>query len=86
MALARWSRPQVKREPSADDVYWRMLEDRRGTVVREGVTYKGDGEVVSWCVRYSVGGRVDQFDMVVNGRVWRRGGARKVREWMGVRV
>ena len=58
----------------------------RGTVVREGVTYNGDGEVVSWCVRYSVGGRVDQFDMVVNGRVWRRGGARKVREWMGVRV
>ena len=65
MARARWDKhTPTENNLTADDVYRRMLDDRRGYVVREGVTYKGTGEVVPWQVRCSVNGRVDQFDVV----------------------
>lgn len=55
--------------PDADTLRWRALHDARGTVVREGCTYRANGSVVRWQVRRAVAGRVDQFEFVANGRV-----------------
>ena len=66
MANARWSKPRAE---DADDQYHRMLDDRRGFVVRAGCDYRGSGEVLPWSVRYAVRGRVDQFEGVVAGKV-----------------
>lgn len=66
----------MKRGPDADTVRLRALHDARGTVLREGVTYGGDGRIVPWCVRRSVAGRVNQVDIVADGRVWHTGSAR----------
>lgn len=67
---------RMERGPDADTVRLRALHDARGTVLREGVTYKGDGRIVPWCVRRSVAGRVNQVDIVAEGRVWHTGSAR----------
>lgn len=79
---AAQSSARIARGPDADTLRRRALHDARGEVVREGVTYFGDGRVVPWCVRRSIAGRVDQFDIVVNGVVWRTGGLRRVRVWL----
>jgi hypothetical protein len=63
-------------------VHRRALDDARGDVVREGVTYHGTGRVTAWQIRRSVRGRVDQLDIVVDGVVWRTGGPRRVRAWL----
>lgn len=81
MARARWDRPQPVREESADDKFYRMLEDRRGFVVRSGHDYQVKDarlEVKGWCVRYAVRGRTDQFEGIYDGRVVKRGGSRVV--------
>ncbi len=69
---------RMAREIDADTLRRRALHDARGQVIREGVTYFGDGRVTPWCVRRSVRGRIDQLDVMVNGRVWRTGGPRKI--------
>lgn len=75
MASARVWEP---REPDADTLRRRALHDARGQVIREGVTYRGDGSETPWRVCRSLRGRVDQFDVIVAGRVWRTGGPRKL--------
>ena len=72
------SAARIERGPDADTLRRRALHDARGQVVREGVTYFCDGRVVPWCVRRSIAGRVDQFDIVVNSIVWRTGGKRRL--------
>ena len=79
------SASRLVRGPDADTLHRRALHDARGQIVREGVTYCGDGRVVPWCVRRSLTGRVDQFDIVVNGSVWRTGGARRLIAWVTAR-
>lgn len=74
---------RIARGPDAETLRLRALHDARGKIVRDGVTYFGSGRVVGWCVRRSFAGRVDQFDVVVDGVVWRTGGTRWVRRWMG---
>lgn len=69
---------RMRRGPDADTLRWRALQDARGQVLRSGVTYFGDGRIVPWCVRRSLAGRVDQFDILVGGRVWRTAGSRAV--------
>jgi hypothetical protein len=73
----------MERGPDADTLRRRALHDARGQIVREGVTYFGDGRVVPWSVRRSVRGRVDQFDIVLAGVLWRTGGPRFVWRALG---
>lgn len=59
---------RVGREVDVDTLRWRARADARGLVLREGRTYSARG-VAHWVVRRAVWGRVDQFELVVNGRV-----------------
>lgn len=62
---------RVAREPDLVTLRKRALHDRRGQIIREGVTYCATGHI-RWCVRHAVAGRSNQVEIVVNGRVWRR--------------
>ena len=66
------------RDPDYETIRKRALDDRRGTVLREGMTYHGDGRITKWHIRHSINGRTDQFDLVANGRVWLCSGPRKI--------
>lgn len=66
----------LARGPDAETLRRRALDDARGELIREGVTYRGDGRVVEWSVRRSISGRVNQVDIVVAGKVWRTTAAR----------
>ena len=74
---------RMERGADADTLRRRALHDARGQIMREGVTYFGDGRVVPWSVRRSVRGRVDQFDVFAGETLWRTGGPRKVARWIG---
>lgn len=63
------SASRLVRGPDADTLHRRALHDARGQVVREGLTYFGDGRVVPWCVQRSAQGRTDQFDILANGQL-----------------
>ena len=56
----------------------RALWDRKGEIIRQGVTYHGDGRVTNWLLRRAVEGRTDQYELVANGKVFKRGGLRKL--------
>ena len=75
------SASRLVRGPDADTLHRRALHDARGQIVREGITFFGDGRVVPWCVRRSIAGRTDQFDILANGQLWRTGGQRKIKTW-----
>jgi len=77
---------RMERGPDAETIRRRAMEDARGTVLRHGVTFFGDGRVVAWEIRRAVRGRIDQLEVVVDGRVWLIGGRRAVRQRAGVRV
>ena len=69
-------RDSVEPEPvDADTVRRRALDDARGLLLREGVTYRAGGET-HWQLRRSLRGRVNQVDLVVDGVVWRTGARR----------
>lgn len=57
---------------------WRALDDRRGRVVRE--IYGAGGSLVR--VVHSVGGRSDQFDVWVDGSLFRTCGPRGLPVWL----
>jgi len=69
----------------ADTLRRRALDDARGQIVREGVTYSADRGETHWSLRRSVHGRIDQFDAVVDGVVTRTGSLRRLRELKGAR-
>lgn len=73
-SAASWS-PQ---DPDYETLRKRALWDRKGRIVREGITYHGNGQVTNWRVRHALSGRTDQFELVANGRVFKRGGLRKM--------
>lgn len=75
---ARWARPQV-RELDADTARWWALAQARGLVLREGVTYRGDGTVTPWQVRRAKAGRTDQVEIVADGAVVRTVGRTRLR-------
>ena len=62
---------RMSREPDWDEMRMLSLQDRRGKVIREGITYRASGET-TWQVRHAIGGRTNQVEIVVSGRVWRR--------------
>jgi hypothetical protein len=68
---------RMEREPDADTMRKRALDDARGQLVREGCTYTATGQT-DWQVRRSVDGRVDQFDLVASGATLRTAGPRKL--------
>ena len=74
---------RLERGPSEETRRWWARHDARGQIVREGVTYFCDGRVVPWCVRRSVRGRIDQFDVVAAGQLWRTASARTVARLLG---
>ena len=81
--LAVQAKAARERGPDAETVRRRALDDRRGNVLRHGHTYRA-GKVVAWQIRRSVAGRTDQYDIVIDGAVWRSGGVRLVRSWVGM--
>jgi len=83
---AAQSEARIARGQDADTVRRRALHDARGQLVREGVTYFGNGRVIPWEVRRSLIGRVDQFDIIVSGYVWRTCGARRVNAIFSARL
>lgn len=52
------------RAPDADTVRQRARNDARGTILRVGVLYHGDGRAVDWSVARTVAGRWRQLDLV----------------------
>lgn len=54
--------------PDAETVRMRGLHDAKGTVEREGTTYRSTG-ITHWQVRRAIWGSVDQFEFVANGHV-----------------
>lgn len=60
------------RDVDADTVRRRALEDARGHVIREGVSYRAD-RTITWKIRRSLRGRINQVDFVIDGVVWRTG-------------
>lgn len=67
----------MERGPDADTMRWRALYDAKGQVLREGVCWR-NGVEIRWQVRRSVSGRVNQFDLISNGRVIQTCGARQL--------
>ena len=65
------------RVPDADTLRRRALHDARGQTVREGTTYTAAAEI-AWRVARSRHGRSNQLDVIVNGRIWRTAGARRI--------
>lgn len=65
----------------ADTLRRRALHDARGTVLREGVTYRADGET-HWTVTRSVRGRTTQRDVIVDGKLNRTCGPRRLPAWL----
>lgn len=68
---------RLERGPDAETLRMRELHDAKGQVVREGVCWRS-GKEIRWQVRRSVAGRVNQFDLISNGRVIQTCGARQL--------
>ena len=62
----------------AETLRRREMSAARGVMLREGVTYRAAG-VTRWQVCVSMRGRIDQLDVLVDGRLWRTLGARQLR-------
>ena len=77
MARARWSRPHVG-EPTADTMRGQALRDAKGRILREGITYHGDGRTTPWQIRRSLHGRTNQLDIVAAGQIHRTLGRRRL--------
>lgn len=81
-----WARrSHANRKPNEPDLYdaiTRAKWDRKGAVICHGHTYKGDGSIIEWRIRWSVGGRSNQMDVVVNGRIHATAGKRRIDTWL----
>lgn len=78
---------RAERGPAFDTLLAQAKQDRRGMVLHSGHLYRADGRVQLWQVRWSVAGRCDQFDILLDGRVWKTGGRERVAEWLpGLRL
>jgi hypothetical protein len=60
------------REPDFHTARLRALHDRRGELIREGVSYRKTGPRY-WRIIRSIRGRVNQVDLLINGQHWRTG-------------
>lgn len=72
------SAARLLREPDFETQRRRALEDRRGKVVKEGVSWI-EGKETRWQVRHAMRpARVNQFELVANGIVIRVCGVRRL--------
>jgi len=53
---------------TADDARGRALLDAKGLILREGITYDAHG-AHPWQKRRAIAGRIDQVELVYDGRV-----------------
>lgn len=67
----------AERGPDAETLAWRAKQDRRGLPVR--AIYSRGCEIV---VRWSVAGRSDQLDVILDGSLWRTIGPRRLPAWL----
>lgn len=74
---------RMEREPDTETVSRRAQHDARGQIVREGRTYTASG-VTHWQVIRSRVGQHRQYDVIVNGQLWRTGGPRRLAKWLKV--
>jgi hypothetical protein len=58
----------VRGYKTAEEVRQRVLQDAKGMVLREGVTYTSEGEK-RWCKRRALYGRTDQVELLCDGKV-----------------
>lgn len=83
---SEWGKRSAKqRQPPPIDwetVRYRSLQDRRGTVIRNGLTYTGAGNAVQWVIRHSINGKSNQLDVLVNGSVLLTAGERRINTWL----
>lgn len=63
--------------PDADTLRRRALADRRGRLVC--AIYARGSELI---LRHSVAGRIDQFDILIDGSLWRTCGPRRLPAWL----
>jgi hypothetical protein len=81
-----WARrSHENRAPSElphEDQVKRALWDRKGTIIREGVTYCGDGRIIQWCIRHSLHGKSNQLDVVIDGATYLTAGQRRIDMWL----
>ena len=75
-------RKAIERGPDFETLIWRAKQDRKGTVVREGVLYRADGRVQQWAIRHALRGRSDSYEILLDGAVWKRGGPRVIQKHM----
>src|SRR5574338_55155 len=72
---------RMMREPDYETLHRRSLYDARGRILREGRTYCA-ASVTHWIVRRSQTGRVNQRDVLVDGRLWSICGPRRLPAWL----
>lgn len=76
----------ITSEPCAEGERWRTLQDRKGEVVKWGVSSMG-GKVNHWRITRSLYGRSDQFDVVFGDRIVFTGGKRIIRsKWSWMKI
>lgn len=68
---------RLARGVDADTLHRRALDDRRGRIVRSGIITKA-ASVTMWEIRHSLRGRVNQYDVIFNGRLSRTCGRRGI--------
>jgi hypothetical protein len=56
----------------ADTMRLRALHDRRGELIREGMSYR-NGREISWRILRSIRGRINQVDLLIDNQHWRTG-------------
>lgn len=72
---------RIDRGVDAETLRRRALDDARGQVLREGVTYRASG-VTRWRVVRSVLGRTNQRDVILNGQLFKTCGPRRLPAWL----
>lgn len=71
-ARAASAEARKTREPDFHTARLRALHDRRGELIREGVSYRKTGPR-HWRIIRSLRGRVNQVDLIINNQHWRTG-------------
>jgi hypothetical protein len=82
IGLQRQKRHRIEAGPDAETERMRAMNDRRGQRFRHGTTYFPDGRIVAWEIVHSVAGTINQFDILVDGLLWKTGGQEIIEEHM----
>ena len=82
IGLQRQKLKRIEAGPDAETERMRSMNDRRGQRFRHGTTYFPDGRIVAWEIVHSVSGTINQFDILVDGLLWKTGGLEIIEEYM----